>query len=260
LMSMSCSSYYYKAKAIKEKDIKIMNRIDEIYTEWPFLGSRRIRKMLNREGVKINRKKVQRLMRIMGIQAIYPKKWLSQAILEHKKYPYLLKGLTINKPNQVWGTDITYIRLKHGFVYLVAIMDWYSRYVISWRLSTTIENSFCVEALKEALTKDNPEYFNTDQGGQFTSKEFIAPLEDANIKISMDSKGRAFDNIFVERLWRSVKYDDIYLHDYETVTDLWKGLKRYFNFYNYGKPHQSLNYQTPYEVYSGDKIMLDKAS
>jgi putative transposase len=237
-----------------------MHRIDEIYTQWPFLGTRRIRKILNREGIKINRKKVQRFMRIMGIQAIYPKKWLSQPILEHKKYPYLLRNMKIDRPDQVWAADITYIRLKKGFVYLVAIMDWYSRYVISWRLSTTIENCFCVEALKDALDQGQPEYFNTDQGGQFTSKEFIEPLEEKKIKISMDSKGRAFDNIFIERLWWSVKYNDVYIKEYETVIDLWKGLKRYFEFHNYSKPHQSLDYQTPYEVYRPGNKLLDKAS
>lgn len=259
LLELPRSSYYYNPKPIKPEDIDFMNKIDEIYTEWPFLGSRRIRKILNRKGYKINRKKVQRLMRIMGIQAIYPKKWLSIPNLEDKKYPYLLKNLNINRPDMVWCADITYIRLKHGFVYLVVVMDWYSRYIKSWRLSTTLENCFCVEALDDALSKNAPEYFNTDQGCQFTSNDFIEKLKEKDIKISMDSKGRAFDNIFIERLWRSVKYDDIYLKEYETVTDLWRGLRRYFDFHNYEKPHQALNYQTPYEVYC-EKERLEKAS
>ena len=261
LLGLARSTYYYKPKPMSELNLKLMKRIDELYTEWPFMGSREMRDCLRREGHgKINRKRVQRLMRIMGLQAIYPKKWLSQPIKEHRKYPYLLRGLKINHSDQVWAADITYIRLKHGFVYLTVVMDWYSRYIISWRLSTTIENSFCVEALKEALQKGTPEYFNTDQGGQFTSKEFVEPLESRKIKISMDSTGRAFDNIFVERFWRTLKYNDIYIHDYETVDELWHGLKRFISFYNHGKPHQSFAGRTPYEVYCQGKEIQGKAS
>jgi putative transposase len=260
LLKMSPSTYYYKAKPFSDLNLKLTRRIDELYTDWPFMGSRQMRDTLRREGFKVNRKRIQRLMRIMGIQAIYPKKWLSIPIQEHRKYPYLLRGLKIKYSDQVWASDITYIRLKHGFVYLTVVMDWYSRYIISWRLSTTIENSFCVEALKEALGTGKPKYFNTDQGGQFTSKEFIEPLEKAEVKISMDSKGRAFDNIFVERFWRTLKYNDIYIHDYESVDDLWKGLQRFITFYNHGKVHQALDGHTPYELYCLGKRNQKKAS
>jgi putative transposase len=253
LLNIPRSTYYYEAKPLSELNQKLMRRIDELYTDWPFMGSRQMRDKLSREGYRTNRKRIQRLMRIMGIQAIYPKKWLSHPILEHKKYPYLLRGMKIDHPDQVWASDITYIRLRHGFAYLTVIMDWYSRYIISWRISTTIDNAFCVEALKESLSMGTPEYFNTDQGGQFTSKEFIDPLEKAQIKISMDSKGRAYDNIFVERFWRTLKYNDIYIHDYETVDDLWHGVRRFITFYNHEKPHQSLDKHTPYEVYCQGK-------
>ena len=198
----------------------------------------------------MNRKKVARLMHKMGLQAIYPKRRLSIPDKEHKIYPYLLKGIVVNRPNQVWSTDITYIRLKRGFVYLVVVMDWYSRYVLSWALSISLTADFCVAALERALCIGQPEIFNSDQGSQFTSEDFIKVLERHNILISMDGRGRVFDNIFVERLWRSVKYEEVYIHDYETVVDAKIGLKKYFNLYNYERPHQSLNYQHPYEVYN----------
>lgn len=188
-------------------------------------------------------------MQEMGIQAIYPKPNLSKAAREHKKYPYLLKGLTIDHPNQVWSTDITYIRMKHGFVYLTAVIDWFSRYVLSFRVSTTLDQEFCVQALKDALSVAVPEIFNTDQGAQFTSAEFTGCLKDHNIDISMDGKGRAIDNVVIERLWRSVKYEEIYLYDYETVRQVVESLEDYFHFYNTERPHQSLSYQTPYEVH-----------
>ncbi len=226
-----------------------MRLIDEEYTRHPFYGIRRLTAWLNRNGYEVNHKRVSRLMQEMGIQAIYPKPNLSKASKEHKKYPYLLKGLTIDHPNQVWSTDITYIRMKRGFVYLVAVIDWFSRYVLSFRISTTLDRDFCVKALKDALAISIPEIFNTDQGSQFTSDEFTGCLEEHNIDISMDGKGRAIDNIVVERLWRSVKYERIYLHDYETVRQVVESLEDYFQFYNMERLHQSLSYRTPYEVH-----------
>lgn len=201
------------------------------------------------KGYVINRKRARRLMREMGLEAIYPKKNVSIANKEHRKYPYLLRGLSISDSEQVWSEDITYIRVKKGFVYLTAIIDWFSRYVVSWRLSNLLSTDFCLEALEEALTKGKPEIFNMDQGAQFTSKEFTEFLESRGIKISMDGKGRALDNIFVERLWRSVKYEEVYLKEYKTVRDAEEGLRRYFKHYNYERPHQSLDYKTPHEVH-----------
>ena len=204
---------------------------------------------LERKCYHVNRKRVQRLMRIMGLEAIYPKPKLSQRNRDHKVYPYLLKGVLIDRPNQVWSTDITYVPLQEGFMYLTAVIDWYSRYVISWRLSNTLDSDFCVDALEQALNSGKPDIFNTDQGVQFTSKDFTKCLKGADIKISMDSKGRALDNIFVERLWRSVKYENIYLKDYQNGADLYYGMKDYFCFYNTMRPHQSLKYQVPAEVH-----------
>lgn len=227
-----------------------MNLIDEIYTKCPFYGRRRITKHLNKVcGVEVNVKKVERLMNVMGIQAIYPKKNLSMPNLKHKKYPYLLSGLDIVKPNQVWCTDITYIRLRHGFVYLCAVMDWFSRYVLSWRLSNTMETIFCLETLNDAFNFGRPEIFNTDQGSQFTSNEFVNRLLSQNIKVSMDGKGRAFDNIFIERLWRSLKYENIYPSSYSTYLETRNGISSYINFFNNERLHQSLDYNTPSSVY-----------
>lgn len=226
-----------------------MRMIDEIYTRHPFYGSRRITAQLNRDGRQWNRKRIQRLMRLMGIQGIAPGPNTSKGHLEHKVYPYLLRGMEINKVNQVWSTDITYIPMTKGFMYLVAVIDWYSRYVLSWALSNTMETTFCVEALEQALAVNTPMIFNTDQGVQFTSQAFTQTLLDKDIQISMDGRGRALDNIFVERLWRTVKYENIYLNEYQSVTDLRSGLKCYFDFYNQERLHQSLNYQTPAEVY-----------
>ena len=214
-------------------------------------GSRNMKIFLAREGLRVNRKRIQRLMRLMGIQAIYPKPRLSIGGKGHKIYPYLLKNLSINRPDQVWCTDITYIRLAHGFVYLVAIMDWYSRRVLSWRLSNTLDTDFCLEALEEALEHGKPEIFNTDQGCQFTSESFTGRLKKAEIKISMDGRGRVFDNIMIERLWRTLKYQDIYIKDYQTVMALQAGLDEYFQFYNNERPHQSLEEKTPSMVYYG---------
>jgi len=232
-----------------EKNLCIMKRIDELYMKHPFYGSRNMRTVLNREGYQVNRKRIQRLMRLMGIQAIYPKPRLSIGGKGHKIYPYLLKDLSIDRPDQVWCSDITYIRLAHGFVYLVAVMDWYSRFVLSWRMSNTMDTEFCIEALREALENGNPDIFNTDQGSQFTSDAHTSLLKEAGIKISMDGRGRVFDNILIERLWRSLKYQDIYIKDYQTVMELRAGLDAYFRFYNDERPHQSLGDKTPAMVY-----------
>lgn len=226
-----------------------MRAIDEIYTTCPFYGSRRIQAELNRREYAIGRKKVTSLMTKLGIQAIYPKPRTSLANAQHKKYPYLLRNIDIYRPNQIWGTDITYIRLAQGFLYLVAFLDWFSRYVISFQLSNTLDSEFCVEALKRALTVGKPEISNSDQGVQFTSKSFTDILEQEKIQISMDSKGRCYDNIFTERLWRSVKYEEVYLKDYHDPLEAYESLKNYFKFYNEKRLHQSLGYKTPAEIY-----------
>jgi putative transposase len=226
----------------------LMRRIDHQYLDTPFYGSRKMALELSTRHRVVNRKRVQRLMRTMGISAIYPKKRTTVPCLGHRVYPYLLRGLTIDRANQVWCSDITYVPMERGFMYLVAVMDWYSRYVLSWRTSNTLDAEFCVSALKEALSRSKPDIFNTDQGSQFTSREFTGLLEEKQVAISMDGRGRAMDNIFIERLWRSVKYEDIYLKDYATVADLNEGLDRYFDFYDHRRIHQSFEYQTPYEV------------
>jgi putative transposase len=247
---------YYEPVSDSAEDLELMRRIDEQYTRTPFYGSRKMTFELNKPGgkVKVNRKRVQRLMRRMGLEAIYPKPRLSNPAPGHQIYPYLLRGVKIERPNQVWSTDITYIRLRGGFIYLVAVIDWYSRYVLSWEVSVTMDTSFCVSALGGAL-KDatTPEIFNSDQGAQFTSDEFTNRLKDRGIKISMDGRGRALDNVFVERLWRSVKWEEVYLKDYSDVADAIRNLSRYFHLYNHERPHQSLNYQTPAAVYFGVK-------
>lgn len=225
--------------------------IDEQYIKIPFYGSRRMTVWLNEQGYEVNRKRVRRLMRKMGIEAIYPKKNLSKRNQEHRIFPYLLRQLEVDHQNQVWSTDITFIRMAQGFLYLVAIMDWYSRYVLSWRLSNTMETWFCVEALEEALTAyGRPEIFNSDQGSQFTSREFTGRLIRADIRISMDGRGRVFDNIFIERLWRSLKYEEVYLHDYSDGLEAGERLDWYFTFYNNERPHQSLSYRTPASLYN----------
>jgi putative transposase len=204
---------------------------------------------LRREGYQVNPKRVRRLMRLMGLEAVYPKRWLSRPDDSHRVFPYLLRDVEVERPDHVWAADITYIRLAQGFVYLVAILDWHSRYVVSWELSNTLDTSFCVSALTRALEGGKPAIFNTDQGAQFTSDVFTSVLLDAGVQISMDGRGRVFDNIFVERLWRSVKYEEVYLHDYRTVRDAKTGLSRYFRFYNYERLHESLGYRPPHEVY-----------
>lgn len=226
-----------------------MNLIDREHTAHPFYGSRRMVAWLRMQGHEVNRKRVQRLMQVMGIEAIYPKRSLSRSNSEHKKYPYLLRGIEITSPNHVWSTDITYIRLLDGFAYCTVVLDWYSRYVIAWRISNTLDTSFCLEVLVEALEKGRPEIFNTDQGVQYTSLAFTGILENAGIKISMDGRGRALDNIFVERFWRSLKYEDIYIKGYETMKEAREGVRSYFHFYNNERPHQALNYCYPKDVY-----------
>lgn len=249
LLEISRSGYYYKPKPVSQEAIDLMNRIDEIYTDKPYYGYPRITKQLQREGVAVNHKRVAGLMQTMGIQAIYPKKNTSKPNLEHLKYPYLLKNMAVVKPNQVWGTDITYIKANGIWFYLVAILDWYSRYVIHWKLSKNMYADFCNENLNEALKTATPTIHNSDQGSQFTSDEYTNILKQKNIQISMDGRGRCFDNIFTERLWRTVKYEEIYLKDYTSFSEAENSLKKYFHTYNTDRLHQSLNYQTPAEVY-----------
>lgn len=248
LLGIARSTAYYIPRLSQEDD-QLMKAIDEIYTSWPFYGSRRIRVELRRRGHDIGRDRIRSLMRRMGIKALFPGPNTSKADLQHRKYPYLLRGLPICRTNQVWGTDITYIRMHHGFLYLVAIIDWFSRYVISFRLSNTLEDTFCIETLSEALRIGKPEIHNSDQGSQFTGLGYLGILLHHDIKISMDGKGRALDNIFTERLWRSLKYEEVYLHQYQTPLEAYQKIKAYFHFYNYQRPHQALNYQTPAEVY-----------
>jgi putative transposase len=249
LLGLGRSSLYYQPAGEAAENLRLMRLIDQEYTAHPFLGSRRLTAWLIEQGEAVNRKRVQRLMRLMGLEAIYPKPKLSAAGLGHRIYPYLLRGVTVERPNQVWSTDITYVPLACGFMYLAATIDWYSRYVIAWRLSNTLDGSFCLEMLEEALGRGRPEVFNTDQGVQFTAQAWTGRLESAGVAVSMDGRGRCLDNVFVERLWRSVKYEDIYLWRYESVPDLQRGLGRYFPYYNEERPHQSLGYRTPGVVY-----------
>jgi putative transposase len=261
VLGISRSSVYYKKRPASEADLALMRLIDEQYLKTPFYGSRSMRNYLRRLGHKINRKRVQRLMRLMGLEAIYPKPKTSKQHPEHKIYPYLLKDLVIDRPNQVWAADITYIPMRRGFMYLVAVMDWYSRKVLSWKLSNTLEAEFCVAALEEAIKSYGcPEIFNTDQGSQFTSEAFTGLLASHAIQISMDGKGRFHDNIFIERLWWTVKHQYLYLRTFDGGSDLQRGLKGWFCFYNRERPHQSLNNKTPDEVYSGDVDAIAEAA
>lgn len=253
LLGLNRSSYYLIPGQESAYNLKLMDLIDREYTKHPFYGSRRMAAWLCNGGDLVNRKRVQRLMQLMGLEAIYPKPNLSKANPGHKKYPYLLRGMEIIFPDHVWSTDITYIKLLGGFAFCTAIIDWYSRYVIAWRVSNSIDSSFCLEALEEALEKGRPEIFNTDQGVQFTSIGFTNMLEKAAIKISMDGRGRALDNIFIERLWRSLKYEDIYLKEYESVKEARQGIAKYFSFYNNERLHQSLSYRCPRDVYLEEK-------
>ena len=249
LLALDRGSYYYAPGAETAENLNLMRRIDRLYVKWPFLGSRKMVVFLRRQGIEVNRKRVQRLMRLMGLEAICPKQHLSANGVDHRVYPYLLRGLEIVRPNQVWAADITYIPMRHGFLYLVAILDWYSRYVVAWKLSNSLETTFCREVLKDALRVGSPDIFNTDQGVQFTSDDFTQVLRDADVKVSMDGKGRVFDNIFTERLWRSVKYEEVYLKAYEDGWATQQGLQQYFAFYNTCRPHQALDYRTPEEVH-----------
>ena len=251
LLGLSRSGWYYRPVGPTAAEVALKHRIDEIYTACPFYGSRRLTAQLRREGHQINRKRVQRYMREMGIYAICPGPNLSRRAQERQVFPYLLRGLAIIRPNQVWGLDITYIRLQGGWLYLVAVLDWYSRYVVSWELDQTLELGFVLEAMQQALQLATPEICNSDQGSQFTSPQWVGLLQEAGVSISMNGKGRATDNIFVERLWRTVKYEEVYLHDYGSPREARQGLSRYFEFYNHRRLHQALDYCTPGEVYSG---------
>jgi putative transposase len=252
LLDLPRASYYREdsQRHENEENLNLMHLIDKIYMDYPFFGSRKMRDYLNRKGHKVNRKRIRRLMLKMGLVSVAPKPNTSAPGKGHKIYPYLLRELDINRPNQVWCTDITYVRLNGGFVYLVAVMDWFSRKVLSWEVSNTMDDSFCISALERAIRLyGRPDIFNTDQGSQFTGNAFTSVLKENNIQISMDGKGRAIDNIFIERLWRSVKYEDIYIKDYSNVNDLNSGLNKYFYFYNNERPHQSFNGSTPCEMY-----------
>ncbi len=253
LLGLSPSTLYYRSSGDDSFNERLMRLIDEQHLRTPFFGVEQMRLHLNRllveNDVTVNAKRVRRLMRLMGLEAIYPKPRLSRKNPEHTVYPYLLRDLPIDRPDQVWCTDITYIPMHRGWVYLVAVMDWFSRYVLSWEVSITLDASFCVDALKRALSAGTPGIFNSDQGSQFTSRAFTGVLREAGIDISMDGRGRMYDNIFVERLWRSVKYEEVYLHDYQTVAEAVAGLGRYFGFYNHERPHQAFGGLTPAEMY-----------
>ena len=256
LLDISRSSVYYSPVEISEHELELMGLIDRQYLQTPFYGSRKITVSLRRQGHQVNRKRVQRLMRRMGIEAIYHRPNTSRPDSRHKVYPYLLRGLQIDRVNQVWATDITYIPMARGFMYLVCVMDWHSRYVFSWRLSNTLEADFCVEALEEALSYDAPGIFNTDQGSQFTSEAFTSVLLSRGVRISMDSAGSYMDNVFVERLWRSVKYEEVYLKAYESVAQARAGIGAYLRFYNNERPHQALDYRTPAQVFEEGRTQV----
>jgi putative transposase len=251
LVGLNRSTWYYTPAPETDENLRLMRLIDEQYTRTPFYGWPRMTVYLRRQGEVVNHKRVFRLMHVMGLQAVYPKPRTTVVDPEHRGYPYLLWGLTITRPNQVWSADITYIPMVRGFMYLMAILDWFSRYVITWRVSNTLDGWFCLEALQDALSQGKPEIFNTDQGVQFTAQAFTGVLEHNGVRVSMDGRGRALENVFVERLWRTVKYEEIYLHAYETGEELQNGLIRYFGFYNHERPHQSLGYRVPAVVYFG---------
>ncbi len=250
LLKVARSTLYYQPVPVSPDDLAVMRRMDELYLAFPFYGSRRMAAVLRRDGWAVNRKRVRRLMRVMGLEAIYQKPNTSRKHPEHRVYPYLLRGLVIDRPNQVWCADITYIPMAKGFVYLVAVMDWFSRRVLSWRVSTTMDTAFCVEALQEAMDRHGPpEIFNTDQGVQFTSADFLGELETRGVRISMDGKGRYLDNIFIERLWRSLKYEEVFINAYESVAAARHGIGGWLTFYNDERPHQALSYRTPREIF-----------
>lgn len=249
LLGLNRSSLYYQPIGESEENLALMRLLDEQYTRTPCYGVLKMMVYLRTQGYQVNAKRVRRLLRIMGLEAVYQKPNTSQPNPEHKVYPYLLRGLIIDRCDQVWSTDITYIRLASGFVYLMAVIDWYSRYVLDWALSTSLDADFCIETVGNLVERKQCEIFNTDQGAQFTTPRFTQPLLDKGIKVSMDGRGRALDNIFVERLWRTVKYEHVYLRDRQTVQDTWLGLRDFFNFYNHERFHQSLDYRTPADVY-----------
>jgi putative transposase len=250
LLGLSRGSLYYQARGESAENLQLMRLLDEQYTRTPFYGVRKMTAWLRGLGYPVNEKRIRRLLRLMGLEAIYQRPRLSDPAPGHRVYPYLLRGLAIERPNQVWSTDITYVRLLHGFVYLVAVIDWFSRFVLSWEVSVTLESEFCISALERALVVGRPEIFNSDQGSQFTSTGFTDRLVKGGIQISMDGRGRALDNVFIERLWRSVKYEEIYLHDYQHVPEARLGLGRYFDFYNHQRLHQALDYRTPAAVFA----------
>jgi putative transposase len=253
LLGLNRSSLYHAPAMESAENLRLMRLLDELYLVWPFYGSRRLTAWLVQHGESVNRKRVQRLLRLMGLEAIYPKPRLSVPERGHRIYPYLLRGVRIERPDQVWSTDITYVPLRSGFMYLAATMDWYSRLVLSWRLSNTLDGTFCLEMLDEALRRGRPEVFNTDQGVQFTAEAFTSRLRSAGVAVSMDGRGRCLDNVFVERLWRSVKYESIYLRGYESVAELAQGLAEYFEFFNHARLHQALAYRTPAAVYGAGR-------
>ena len=251
LAGLARASYYYRPVGESAEDLALLRLLDEQYTRTPFYGVRRMTWVLRQAGYAVNPKRVRRLLRTLGLAALAPQPGTSRAAPAHRVYPYLLRGVAIERVNQVWSTDITYIRLRSGFVYLAAVLDWHSRYVLSWALSNSLEVGFCLDVLEAALRRGRPEIFNTDQGAQFTSPAFTGRLMGVGVRISMDGRGRALDNVFVERLWRSVKYEEVYLQDYEGAADARQGLGRYFGFYNEERPHQGLGYRTPRAVYGG---------
>ena len=246
LVGLNRATFYWQPAGESPLNLELMRLIDQEYTRAPFYGYRKMTaRLYNPHGYQVNHKRVARLMQQMGLQAVYPRPRTTIPNQQHKKYPYLLRGLVINRPNQVWAADITYVPMPRGFMYLVAVMDWFSRFVLAWQLSNTLDGAFCLEALRLARRRGRPDIFNTDQGVQFTAHDFTGELETAGIRVSMDGRGRAFDNIFVERLWRTVKYENIYLKAYQTVPALLTGLADYFQLYNYERPHQSLDYRVP---------------
>jgi putative transposase len=256
LLGLNRASFYYVPIPEDLKNLQLMRIIDQQYLETPFYGWPRMTAVLRRRGYSVNGKRVRRLLRLMGLQALVPRKRTTINAPGHRIYPYLLRNLVIDRPDQVWCTDITYVPMRSGFLYLVAVMDWFSRYVLTWRLSNSLDGSFCRSALEAALVHATPRIFNTDQGSQFTAQSFTTILETAGVQISMDGRGRAFDNIMIERLWRSVKYEHLYLHEHETGAAVHDGLSRYFQLYNHERPHQGLGDRTPAEVYRQDETVL----
>ena len=252
LLGLNRSSLYYHSQLPSAEEVAIKHRIDEIYTRWPFYGSRRVTVVLNQEEIAVSRPTVQRYMREMGISGIAPGPNTSKPTPEHKIYPYLLHHVSAEYPNHIWGIDITYIRLKGGWMYLVAIIDWFSRFVVAWEVDQTLEMPFVLKAVNQALVQATPTIWNSDQGSHFTSPQYLDRLSSAGVKISMDGRDRALDNIFTERLWRTVKYEEVYLNDYASPREARNGLDRYFHFYNYERPHQALGYQTPAQVYAAN--------